>query len=431
MVPLAVLLVAAVGPSCGGNSPTGPAPVMLSVEPDRSTVPAGATRQFIALVTGAVNRTATWSVDGAAGNGTIDRSGLYTAPAAVPDPVQVTVRATSQADTSVSGTALVTVLPAGPVTTGLVRVPAGSFTMGDGSATCGTSQDPVTLTEEFHLGQTEVTNAQYLEMVQWAYDHGYVTATSNSVKDAMGSTQLLLSLDSPHCQIAFSGGNFSLRDAGHGINPDHPVNEVTWYGAAAYCDWRSLREGLPQAYSHATWECNGGDPYRGAGYRLPTDAEWEYAAQYGDERVYPWGNEPWSAARANYGFEVGWTLAVGSYPAEKEIGGAPLYDMAGNVNEWCNDWWRCEAHPAPTDPPGPASGSYRVLRGGSWGSYHTRDLRCSYRGEFNPAHSYASLGFRIARTSSDPVSLSPSSRPGGRASLPGLRSAWAPPTPHP
>jgi formylglycine-generating enzyme required for sulfatase activity len=287
----------------------------------------------------------------------------------------------------------------------MVLVPAGTFIMGDGVAYCGTNQRQVTLTRAFYLGQHEVTNQEYMEAVQWAYDHGYVTATTTSVKDAMdGSTQELLDLDDSECEIAFSGGVFSLRSAGHGINPDHPVKEVTWYGAVRYCDWLSLQAGLPRAYDHSgNWSCNNGNPYGAAGYRLPTDAEWEYAAQYDDERIYPWGNESPSCARANYYassyYCVGWTSPVGSYPDAPAS--LDLSDMAGNVWEWCNDWHVCSLGTvAVSDPVGPTTGSYRVFRGGSWadGGGFVIYLRCAYRYGYGPGVSGGNFGFRAART---------------------------------
>ncbi|MBN2564916.1 MAG: SUMF1/EgtB/PvdO family nonheme iron enzyme [Candidatus Eisenbacteria bacterium] len=285
----------------------------------------------------------------------------------------------------------------------MVTVPSGEFEMGDGVAYCGVDEREVTLTRSFYLGQHEVTNQEYMEAVQWAYDHGYVTATTSSVRDSMdGSTQELLDLDDGDCEIAFSGGVFSLRNAGHGINADHPVIEVTWYGAARYCDWLSMQESLPRAYEHSgDWSCNGGNPYGAAGYRLPTDAEWEYAAQYDDERIYPWGNEAPDCSRANFynGYYcVGWTSPVGSYPdAPASLG---LSDMAGNVWEWCNDWHVCSLGTATvSDPVGPTSGSGRVLRGGSW--YFcgfVLNLRCANRDNISPGFSINNSGFRVART---------------------------------
>jgi formylglycine-generating enzyme required for sulfatase activity len=282
----------------------------------------------------------------------------------------------------------------------MVLVPAGTFLMGDGVSFCGEDEREVTLTHPFYLGRYEVTNQEYIDSVQWAYDHGYVTATASAVTDNLdGSTEELLDLDSSLCEIAFNAGAFSLRDAGFGINGDHPVKEVSWFGAARYCDWLSLRSGLPRAYEHTgDWSCNGGDPYGASGYRLPTDAEWEFAAQYDDERIYPWGNEAPDCSRASYHPCVGWTTPVGGYPGCPSVNGEVLYDLAGNVWEWCNDWGECSLGTDPvTDPMGLPSGSYRVFRGGSYG-HDPADLRVAGRQLSWPIYSLSSQGFRVART---------------------------------
>jgi formylglycine-generating enzyme required for sulfatase activity len=294
----------------------------------------------------------------------------------------------------------------------VVLVPAGSFTMGDGVATCGVDERLVTLTQDFYLGQHEVTNQDYMEALQWAYDNGYVTATLSTVQDNLdGSTQELLILDSSYCEIQFDGaGRFYLRESPTGLaesaypegyDPsDHPVLEVTWYGAARYCDWLSLEVGLPRAYEHTgDWACNGGDPYGAEGYRLPTDAEWEYAAQWDDERVYPWGSGAPACSLANFApsdYCVGWTSPAGSYPdAPAALG---LSDMAGNVWEWCNDWHTCSLGTSPaTDPTGPGSGDYRVLHGSSW-NVSGASLRCAHRYNREPYIGNYYIGFRVART---------------------------------
>ena len=294
----------------------------------------------------------------------------------------------------------------------MVTVPAGIFIMGDGEACCGEDEREVTLTRDFYLGQHGVTNQEYLEAVQWAYDHGYVTATTSSVQDNLdGSTQELLDLDNDYTEIQFDGaGSFYLRESPSsyaqnaypgGYDPsDHPVKVVSWYGSVRYCDWLSLQAGLPRAYEHSgNWSCNSGDPYGAQGYRLPTDAEWEYAAQWDDERIYPWGDEDPDCSRANFrpeDFCVGWTSPVGSYPdAPVALG---LSDMAGSVWEWCNDWWECALGTIPeTDPTGPASGDCRVLRGGAW-DYSVYNLPCACRSYGRPSLSRCFIGFRAART---------------------------------
>ncbi len=287
---------------------------------------------------------------------------------------------------------------------GFALIPAGVFVMGDGATYgCGQDEHEVTLTRDFYLAQHEVTNQEYLDAVQWAYDQGYVTATTESVLDSQdGSTAVLLDMFSYYSEIQFSEGVFSIHDSGHGLNPDHPVKGATWCGAARYCDWLSAMADLPRAYEHGgDWSCNGGDPYGAEGYRLATDAEWEYAAQFDDERLYPWGDEAPDCDRANYSRAanpcVGWTSPVGSYPDAP--GALGLSDMAGNVTEWCNDWFVCDlGTDAVTDPVGPVSGSERLLRGGAW-SRSRYDLRCAERDHDSGPESHGEgAGFRIART---------------------------------
>ncbi len=138
-----------------------------------------------------------------------------------------------------STTRTVTVTGGGPVPGAMSLVPAGTFTMGHGEASCGGQQREVTLTHSFYLGQHEVTNQEYRDALQWAYDHGYVTATADSVNDNLdGSTALLVNLTHFDCHVSFSAGTFAV-DSGKG---SHPMVAVTWFGAAAHCDWlRSVR----------------------------------------------------------------------------------------------------------------------------------------------------------------------------------------------
>ena len=289
-----------------------------------------------------------------------------------------------------------------------VLLPSGSFFMGTSEDEYGNPdefpQHEVTLTHPFHIQNTEVTNQRYMEMAQWAYDHGYCTATSSSLRDNLdGSTTELLDLDDGDCEISFSGDTFTVDPE----KEDHPVKEVTWYGSVAYCDWLSLQAGLPQAYDHSTWECNGGDPYNAQGFRLPTEAEWEYSCRAGMQTPFNTGICLDADTEANYRGEypwedcppgpyVGWTVDVGSYVDNNWN----LYDMHGNLQEWCNDWYYGAYYSSSpdTDPVGPDTGPSRVIRSGGF-SHFAMNCRSAYRvWSYFPDESGRDCGFRPVRT---------------------------------
>lgn len=286
---------------------------------------------------------------------------------------------------------------------GFTLIPHGTFMMGQTGVATPVHQ--VTLTHNFYLGTHEVTNQEYLEAVQWAYDNDHVTASSSTVQ-AYG--QELLDLDASYGEITFSGGVFGLRESPSsyaqnaypsGYDPsNHPVKEVSWYGSACYCDWLSLMDGT-DAFYNGNWDQSAGhNPYTSLSYRLPTEAEWEYAAQYDDERTYPWGEAVPDCDYANFydgGYCVGWTAPVGSCPTgNSQLG---LQDMAGNVWEWVGDWYGSYSSNSQTDPYGATSGSRRAGRGG-YGYSHAGHLRCAYRHYGYPYYTTALHGFRVSRT---------------------------------
>jgi formylglycine-generating enzyme required for sulfatase activity len=298
-----------------------------------------------------------------------------------------------------------------------VVISRGSYTRGAPVDEPGTYHDErpqhtVVLTHDFYIQTTEVTNQQYMDMLQWAADHGLVTATDTVVWDNMDfSEEALYYLNEPTSEIAYSNGTFSLRDAaGHGINPDHPVFHVTWFGAAAYCDWLTIRysiEGIPLAYDHDTWLCNDHDPYSAYGYRLPTEAEWEYACRAGATTAL--ANGEITERFCDYDpvlDEIGWycgnDLNWSSAVAQKIPNAWDLYDMHGNVSEWCNDWYREDMYAgcgaSVTDPPGPEIGySRRIIRGGTWrydaALCRSADRDCNY-----PVVYPRSVGFRPVKS---------------------------------
>jgi formylglycine-generating enzyme required for sulfatase activity len=196
---------------------------------------------------------------------------------------------------------------------------------------------------------------------------------------------------------------------------DLPVNGVSWNDAVRCCNRLSDLEGLAPAYRFdgevVSW-------IRTAdGYRLPTEAEWEYAARGPDGRAYPWGNAPPSNQLCWNG--EGNALGPGRRRAPAPVGQHPagaspfgLMGMAGNVAEWCWDWYglyRRSAEPQ-VDPTGPPLGCLRIVRGGSWDDTSPARVHTAAREKLLASNRYAVVGFRCARGA-------PNARP-----LPGLRA---------
>jgi hypothetical protein len=220
-----------------------------------------------------------------------------------------------------------------------------------------------------------------------------------------GSREILLRVG-PGSDVFFSNGVITC------INPDHPVKNMTWFGAAVYCDWLSLREQLPRAYDHVTWLCNGGDPYAATGYRLPTEAEWEYACRAGTTTAFANGPITYlgCAVLDPTLDEIGWYCANGddwSHPvAQKPPNAWGLYDMHGNVYEWGNEWGHGRFAAKSIDPPGPANplGSlettgHRVARGGNWRPGNGAEFcRSGFRNWFAPLVIAPGMGCRPVRS---------------------------------
>lgn len=228
----------------------------------------------------------------------------------------------------------------------MVTIPAGEFLMGNPEGKGRDDERPQrsVYLDEFAIDQVEVTNERYMAFVKFighrTPPNPYGTGPLQSIK---GIEQL-------------------------------PVVQTTWYDAKAYCSW--------------------------AKKRLPTEAEWEKAARGTDGRLYPWGNEPPTAKRANFDreWEDEQTLhAVGSLPDGDSPYG--VKDMAGNVREWISDWYDADyyQHAPNRNPQGPdKKGVVRSIRGGSWHS-PASDITTSARGRGGFALQTHGTGFRCVR----------------------------------
>ena len=229
----------------------------------------------------------------------------------------------------------------------LILIPEGQFLAGD-------DKFPVTL-PAFYMALHTVTNAQYALFL-------------NEIKPAKTDLDKWIDLNS-FCFVRRARIGFEAYD---GKN-DHPVVKVSWYGAEAYCQW--------------------------AGLHLPSELEWEKAARGNDGRKYPWGND-WEYGKRcrndnNKGNET--TCAIWQYSEGCSPYG--LYQPSGNVWEWCSDWYDATAYncykTGKLEPT--ATGSSRVLRGGSWSYYYHGVLCATSRSDMNPGNGYPYHGFRCAR----------------------------------
>ena len=292
-----------------------------------------------------------------------------------------------------------------------VRVPAGEFMMGSDETVASLQRDfpqlevkrldelsdemplhRVKISRAFDLGKTEVTRAQFEKFLSLS---GYIP---ESIRDKTGGYGYSVSHDRhrPEKADAFAGRDpaYSWKTPGFDQADHHPVVNVTWHDAMAMANWLTQKEGVT--------------------YRLPTEAEWEYACKAGTQTRYPHGNDPQSLTKWANLFDASatphwqrwqdkalpgndgyaFTSPVASFPPNA----FGLHDMVGNAWEWVSDHYEesyYKTSPA-TDPLGPDAGHLKVRRGGSW---HTWPIyaRCSYRNINAPDSRYTLLGMRLLR----------------------------------
>ncbi|MCI5144241.1 MAG: formylglycine-generating enzyme family protein, partial [Candidatus Electrothrix sp. AR3] len=262
----------------------------------------------------------------------------------------------------------------------MVSLLGGSFQMGDIQGGGNKDERPVheVTLSPFAMGKYEVTNAEYVFFLNQVQKRGSKERPWFETEEEDSSSK-----------IQGKVGEFTVKSS----YDRHPVNNVSWYGAVAYAEWLSQQIGK--------------------NYRLPTEAEWEYAARAGTTTVRYWGNDIF-CDKAMYENDVGSsedscvdyvrkrglipdsTAPMGSY-APNQFG---LHDMLGNVWEWCADWYYGEYYTSSSlgdNPQGLSKGVYRVLRGGSWSNAHV-SVRSAGRYGSVPVNCDADVGFRLART---------------------------------
>jgi formylglycine-generating enzyme required for sulfatase activity len=350
------------------NAPVAPS---ISAHPQSQTVGAGTNVVFTVAATGSPPLTYQWRKDGVnlAGGGRI--SGATTTSLTIrlvqgADAGNYDVVVNNAVGSATSEGAVLATPNAPPDVPGMIWIPSGTFTMGSPATEQDRSgnegpQTVVTLTKGFWMGRYEVTQAEYLSV--------------------MGSNP-----------SSFTG------------DLNRPVERVNWYEATDYCGRLTAQERAA------------GRLPTGWAYRLPTEAEWEYAARAGTAARFSYGDDPGYTQLGNYAWypanSGSQTHAVG----QKQPNPWGLYDMAGNVWEWCLGWYATYPGGSVSDPVGPVSGSDRLLRGGSWGDGGARYCRSASRNNNTPDSRHLSIGFRAVLTAdlNPPVPPSVSAHPQSR-----------------
>jgi sulfatase modifying factor 1 len=292
---------------------------------------------------------------------------------------------------------------------GMRFIPGGTFLMGNvlGDATQFAEPTNSVTLSPFYINTCEVTVGAVAEMFQWAYEQGLVTilvtVPEDYVLDQKGTN--LMVLRRWNSEINFASNRFVFR-AGRDL---FPATYISWFGCVSYCNWASLRAGREPCYDLNTWSCD----FSRNGCRLPTEAEWEFAARGGYQgRRFPWGdltthtNANYKSTTNNW-YDVSLTRGyhpdyAGLIPLSNPVGAfAPnnfgLYNMSGNVWEWTWNWSENYTRTPKINPTGPAqpvAGSFRVFRGGSSDTSAERTTCAVRYRAAGPSSGVYDVGFR-------------------------------------
>ncbi len=237
----------------------------------------------------------------------------------------------------------------------MLLVPAGEFLMGSDSWSGSEQPAHTVYLDGFYIDQFEVSNAAFAE---------FLNEVGNQIEGVAGKAHWVEESD-PDLRIHRLDGIWQPDEGWE----NHPMNEVTWFGAASFCEWREAR--------------------------LPSEAEWEKAARGTDGRTYPWGEAEPTCKMANFSGCFYDSVPIDSYP--EWVSPYGVYNMAGNVHEWTNDWYGEDYYAnSPTEnPTGPENGDYKVFRGASWFNANFQ-TRTTYRYPKLPVLTYKANGFRCA-----------------------------------